>query len=78
MAELFEYEMVLCPELGQLFYILYDEVCLLCAKWSQYQALFDQSAERVAVLNSVARSLFYIVQDVLFEHVVLQIARLKR
>jgi hypothetical protein len=62
--------------LGLTFSALYREVVLLHAKWQEYRALFGSDAERVALLNRSAGFFFKIVQDGLWEDVLLHIARL--
>lgn len=64
------------PELGPIYHALTNEVAWLHAKWNQYRQLYAHSAERVALLNDVAGHFFGIVQDVLFEDVLLHLARL--
>ena len=67
---------MLGPVLGPLFHALYDEVTWLHAKWKQYRILFAESPERIELLNGIAGFFFRVIQDVLWEDVVLHIARL--
>ena len=67
---------VLGPDLGALYHALHDEVIWLHGKWQQYRILFAESEERIELLNGVAGFFFRVIQDVLFENVVLHIARL--
>ena len=48
----------------------------LHAKWLEYRKLYAQSEERIDLLNGTAAFFFRVVQDVLWEDVLLHIARL--
>jgi hypothetical protein len=61
-------------ELGTQFAMLWLEVDGLGAMWGEYVELF--SPESVEVLNQTAPALFRIIQVVLWEHALLQVARL--
>ncbi len=63
-------------ELGPVYHELSDEVAWLHAKWNQYRQLFGHSEKRVELLNSIGGHFFRIVQDALWENVILHIARL--
>ncbi|MCZ7649452.1 MAG: hypothetical protein M5U26_30045 [Planctomycetota bacterium] len=63
-------------DLGPLYHALYTEVVWLHAKWLQYRQLFGHSAQRIDLLNRVAGHLVRIVQDTLWEDVLLSLARL--
>jgi hypothetical protein len=67
---------VLGSELGPLYDALCDEVTWLYAKWNQYRMLFAKSPGRIELLNYVAGFFFRVIHDVLWEDVVLHIARL--
>jgi hypothetical protein len=71
-----DYHRVLGPELGDLFYALWNEMTWLEAKWQQYCQLYAVSAKRIELLNASAPFFFRVVQDVLLEDVILSIARL--
>ncbi len=71
-----DYLRVLGPTLGPLYCALYYEVTRLHAKWGQYRILFAESKERVELLNRIAGFFFSVIQSVLWEDVVLHIARL--
>lgn len=71
-----EHLQVLGPTLGPLYHALYNEVTWLHAKWKQYRLLFAESQERVDLLNDVAGFFFLLIQDVLWEDIILHIARL--
>lgn len=64
------------PTLGPLYHELYNELCRLHLKWNQYCALFGKSEDRVALLNTTAADFFGLLQGVLWEDVLLHIARL--
>jgi hypothetical protein len=70
-----DYLLVLGPTLGPPYYSLYNEIAWLHAKWNQYRILFAES-ERVKLLNGIAGFFFRVIQNVLWEDVVLHIARL--
>jgi AbiU2 len=71
-----EHLRTLGPTLGPLYYALYNEVTWLHAKWNQYRILFAESPERVELLNRVAGFFFRTIQTVLWEDVLMHIARL--
>jgi len=71
-----EHLQVLGPTLGPLFHELYNEVVWINAKWLEYRKLYTHSAKRVDLLNNTAPFFFRIVQIVLWENVILHIARL--
>ncbi|MGE5111389.1 MAG: hypothetical protein ACM3JB_11065 [Acidobacteriaceae bacterium] len=64
------------PELGNLFFRFWNECVTLHWKWEEYVALFGKNAETVALLNKSAGAFFRIVQDMLFEDVLIHISRL--
>ena len=61
--------------LGTQFTALWLEVDFLSAAWGEYVDLFTQ-ADRVQVLNHTAPALFRIIQNALWEQMLLRIARL--
>ncbi len=61
--------------LGPLYTSLSSEVSWLHLKWNQHRILFE-SPERIELLNRVAGNFFRVIQRVLFEDIVLHIARL--
>jgi hypothetical protein len=71
-----EHLQVLGPTLGPLFHELYNEVVWLHAKWLEYQKLYTHSAKRIDLLNNTAPFFFKVIQIVLWENVILHIARL--
>jgi hypothetical protein len=64
------------PTLGPLYHALYNEVAWIYAKWLEYQKLFAKSEKRIDLLNDKAGFFFRVVQDTLWEDVLLGIARL--
>ena len=71
-----EHIRVMGEELGSLYDALWQEVAGLHGKWSEYAALFGTRESRVDLLNQAAPYFFRIVQDSLWEDVLLHIARL--
>jgi hypothetical protein len=63
-------------EPGSLFYALWQEVVWLHNEWHEYIQLFATKPSRIALMNEAAPAFFRIVQDGLFDMIVLQIARL--
>lgn len=64
------------PKLGPFFYRLYKECVWLHWKWSNFAILFGTKPERIDLLNSAAPSFFNLIQDVMWEDILLHIARL--
>lgn len=64
------------PALGTIYNALWNDTAWLHAKWNEYRKLYGRSAERVDLLNQVARRFFRLLQDVLFEDTLLHLARL--
>lgn len=64
------------PTVGPLYHALHNEVTWLHAKWLEYRKLYAQSEKRIDLLNETAAFFFRVVQDVLWEDVLLHIARL--
>lgn len=71
-----QYRDAMGPELGALFHRLWTECAWLHVRWSDYVALFGTSPDRIDILNAAAGSHFRVVQDSLWEIVLLQISRL--
>jgi hypothetical protein len=53
-----------------------NELIVLHAKWQQYRKLYGTSDERIGLLNSSAGFFFGLVHDVMWDDIVLHIARL--
>ena len=64
------------PELGAVYNVLSNDVTWLHAKWGQYRLLFAKSEQRIELLNETAGYFFRILQDTIFEDIVLGLARL--
>lgn len=62
--------------LGRLFYALWQELAWLYAKWEEYLLLYGTKESRIDLLNKAAPLFFRIIQDVLWEDIILHIARL--
>jgi hypothetical protein len=71
-----QYEQAMGPDVGSLFYALYNEVAWVHAKWIEYRRLYDTSKERVELLNDTAPFFFFILEDVLRCDILLHINRL--
>jgi hypothetical protein len=63
-------------DLGTQFAALWQEVASVHIKWSEYVQLFGTNSTRVEVLNKSAPAFFQMIQNVLWEDVLLHIARL--
>jgi hypothetical protein len=63
-------------ELGNLFYALWQEVAWLHNEWHEYVELFGTKESRITLMNEAAPEFFRIIQDGLFDMIVLRIARL--
>jgi len=64
------------PTLGLQFAALWQEVVYLHIKWSEFVALYGTNPRRIKLLNGAASSFFSMLQGVLFEEILLHIARL--
>lgn len=63
-------------ELGTIYSTLWQEVAWVHRKWSEYVALFGTKESRVDLLNATAPAFCRLVQDSIWENVLLHIARL--
>ncbi len=63
-------------DLGELVAALYHRVAWLHMRWALYRQLFAKSDRRIELLNDTAALLFSVVQQTLFNDVVLNLARL--
>jgi hypothetical protein len=63
-------------DLGQLFYLLWNECAWIHWKWSENVILFGSKPERVDLLNQTAPAFFKLVQDVMWDDVLLHLCRL--
>ena len=64
------------PELGEVYSALWQETALLSIRWFEFLELFATKPSRIDLLNRAAPRFFRTVQDVLFEAVVLHVARM--
>ena len=64
------------PDLGPVFHALWNEVAWLHEKWQEYCELFGTRASRIELMNEAAPMFFRIVQDSLFEDILIHITRL--
>lgn len=71
-----EYVSSLGEELGAYFYALHREVIELHIVWQQYRQLFGEDAETIEVLNNTAGLFFQVIQEELWDSVLLRIATL--
>lgn len=62
-------------ELGSVYTAICDEVTLIHIKWDEYMTLFSKKP-RVELLNKAAPGFFMLIQRVLFDDLVLSLARL--
>lgn len=62
--------------LGSSFYVLWQELSWLYTKWEEYVELYGTKPSRIDLLNKAAPRFFRIVQDVLWDEMILHIARL--
>lgn len=63
-------------DFGILFQSLYYEVIWLTFKWMEYENLYGKKESRVEILNSSAPFMFYIIQNSLWENIILGICRI--
>lgn len=71
-----EYITKMGAELGGVYHRLYNECAWLHFKWSKFRALFGTSESRVDLLNSVAPQTTRVIQDAMWDDILLHICRL--
>jgi hypothetical protein len=71
-----EYISKMGKALGETFHALWQEVAWLFSKWNEYVTLFGTKPSRIDILNNAAPFFFRIIQDVLWEEIILHVARL--
>jgi hypothetical protein len=71
-----EYTKAMGDTLGSLYYTLWRQVAWLHLKWHEYVELFGTKESRIHLLNSAAPSFFRIVEDVLWDEILIHITRL--
>ena len=64
------------PDLGALCYRFWNECVQLHMQWNEYVELFAVAPKRVDLLNAVAGQLFRLVQDALWDQLLLHLTRL--
>jgi hypothetical protein len=62
--------------LGEHYSALWQEVAWLYRKWGEYVELFGTKLSRIDLLNRAAPAFFHMLQDALWENILLHIARL--
>jgi AbiU2 len=63
-------------ELGSYYNSLYNEIIWLHYKWSEFEELYGTKESRIQLINQSAPFFFFIVQKVLWENILLGIARI--
>ncbi|MFN9113463.1 MAG: hypothetical protein ACK5XN_25610 [Bacteroidota bacterium] len=63
-------------EAGKLFHVLENELLWLSLRWKDYKELFGTNPDRIELMNETAPSLFYSIQKVYWEHLLLGYSRL--
>ena len=63
-------------DFGTSYFYLWQQVASLNLKWSEYKELFATSPERVVTLNRAASNFFRLLQIILFENILLHLAKL--
>lgn len=71
-----DYNAAMGPELGSNFFALHRKLVELHVLWQQYRQLFGSEPETVHLLNRTAGFFFKIVQDELWDSVLLGISRM--
>jgi hypothetical protein len=71
-----DYTEAMGVELGSACAVLYHRIVWLHLRWALYNQLFAKSERRTALLNETAGSFFGALQSVLFDDLVLDLARL--
>ncbi len=63
-------------EFGCLLYSIYNEITWLTFKWIEFRELFGEKQSRFELMNSTAPFFFFTVQKVLWENLLLGVARI--
>jgi hypothetical protein len=63
-------------DFGSLFYSLYNEITWLTFKWIEFRELFGTKESRFELMNKVAPFFFFTVQNILWENLLLGVARI--
>lgn len=70
-----EYIEKMGPELGKIFYSIRNDLILLTDKWNEFETLYTIKT-RVKLFNHVAPFFSFLVQNIMWENLILSIARL--
>lgn len=71
-----DYIAVMGEQLGAVYYSLWNELVWVNAKWNEYVELWGTKPERLAIINKSANHFFRVVENVLWESCILNIARI--
>ena len=71
-----QYEAELGPQLGAVFAELWQELTGLLLIWQEFRALFAEGPERIQILNKSTGSFFFLLQKLMWEMILLCLARL--
>ncbi|AUH63019.1 AbiU2 domain-containing protein [Paracoccus zhejiangensis] len=63
-------------EFAELFEHIYTQLATIRLKWRVYRAFYGTNSERVSLLNSISGTTALIIQDALYDDVVLSLCRL--
>ena len=63
-------------DLGLLYDSLYNEIVWIKLKWIEFKELFGIKESRIELMNKTAPFFFYMIQNVLWENLLLGIARI--
>jgi hypothetical protein len=64
------------PALGRQYYLLHNECQWVHFKWAEFVTLFGTNPERIDLLNQSAPQFFRMIQDCLWEDVLLHLCRM--
>lgn len=64
------------PDLGLVYHRLWNECAQIHMHWHQFEELFGENEARVEIMNASAPHFFSIVQDILWNDVLLHLCRL--
>lgn len=71
-----DYERIMGSELGAIYNALWQQLAWLHSKWAEYVDLFGTKESRITLMNEAAPRFFRIVQDSLWDDVLIHVARL--
>jgi hypothetical protein len=67
---------VLGKEFGPLYDSIYNEFVWLSIKWEEYKELYGKKESRIGILNQAAPHFFYMIEQVLWENILLGLCKL--